>query len=298
MKRLFLKIFILLIAFFILDFLIGVGMDQVVSHSDNGRYYKARYSLEESTEDVIILGSSRAETNYVPHVIEEKLGLSCWTTGRGGQILPFWNAMGRGVVDRYNPKIIIVNVEPYFLEQGLSFEKAGFLRPFYRSHPEIHEVIDRISPHEKFLLNSRLYAYNSSFYYLLRSFIIKDLDGRRADKGWKPRIGKYPIEYKETQVVNYSRDLNQDTVAYFESFINGLKGSKIYIVISPDFSKSYVSSPSIEYLKKLKDITLINLGEDNLLSSQNEYYRDPSHLNKEGAILFTRQLCDEIMTQN
>ncbi len=294
MKKLFTKILIILAIFFVIDLALGFVLDIAIKKSDNGRYYKARYSLEESNEEVIILGSSRAETNYAPFVVEEELGKSCWTTGRGGQILPFWHAMSKGIINRYTPEIIIVNVEPYFLEKKLSFVKAGFLRPFYRSHKEIRDILDRISPFEKLLLQSRTYAYNSSFYYLFRSFVLKDLDGRRVDNGWKPRIGNYPLEFKETRVMDYTRDLNEETVAYFERFIEEMSGSQVFVVISPDFEFNIVSTPTIEYLKKQDSFTFINLGENNELSKMNNRYKDPAHLNKEGAIVFTKQLCDEI----
>ena len=42
------------------------------------------YVCEKVTEDIIIMGSSRASHHYVPEIISEELGMSCFNAGRDG----------------------------------------------------------------------------------------------------------------------------------------------------------------------------------------------------------------------
>ena len=106
--------------------------------------------------------------------------------------MPFWYAMAEGVTSRYIPEIVIINIDPSFLSYNLrdgSFERLGILRPFYSDHEELQPIINKISAEERYLVKSNLYSYNSSFYYLLRPFLIRGVDGDLRDKGWKPIKG-------------------------------------------------------------------------------------------------------------
>ena len=171
------------------DQLAGEILDYLRDHSPDGRYYKALYSLEQCNEDVIILGSSRGEMNYNPFIIEDSLKMTCWDASRGGEGMAYFRSIQEGILARYAPKLVILNVEGNMLEDPPSYVENGFLRPFYKDHKEIRPFINKISKYERLLMLSRLYAYNSSFYYLIRPYFIQGLDGNKEEKGWKPRDG-------------------------------------------------------------------------------------------------------------
>lgn len=220
MKKLIKNTFIIIASFIALDYVIGLALDMTLKNSPDGRFYKIQYTLKECEEDIIIYGSSRAESNYVPRIFEESLGLTCWNSGRGGQSLPFMYAMNEGVTNRHSPKIAIINVEDIFLEyteEEYSFfdRAAGILRPFYIKHPAVRSIVDRNSYAEPFLNYSKLYAYNSSYYYLFRPYAIEGLDGKLEDDGWKPKHGKLKDENYEQRVVQEKNELNPEYVALF-----------------------------------------------------------------------------------
>ena len=299
MKKLFMRILMLLILIIITDFLLGIILKQVLLHSPDGRYYKAYASLNERTDDVVILGSSRAETNYAPYIFEDSLSLSCWNAGRGGQKLPFWYAMSMGILKRYTPKIAIVNIEDDFLTDDLTdgYEHAGLLRPFYYDNPEIRPVIDRISKFERFLMLSKTYAYNSSFYYLFRPYFIKGLDGDREDKGWKTKKGNISVNDSGYIRVVTAKKLNNQTLELFEKFIDNLtsRGCQVYLVISPDYKRYFESTATIKYIEKMDNVNYINLSCDTSIANNQKYFIDSSHLNVNGAIAFSKKLGSEIV---
>jgi len=299
MKNLFKKILLLIIILITIDFCVGLILNVVLVNSPDGRYFKAEYSLGRSTEDIIVFGSSRAETNYAPYIFEDSLKLTCWNTGRGGQTLPFWYAMEQGILSRYTPKIAIVNVERDFLSDDLSFsyEHSGFLRPFYYNHPEIRTVINKISKFERLLLLSKTYAYNSSFYYLFRPYLIKGLDGDREDNGWKTKHGIIQKSESEPQKYKTNFKLSQNTLELFEIFINDLtnKGCKVYVVVSPNYGHFVESTATINHIKAMKDIKFINFSNDSLFIRNNEYFKDNNHLNVNGAIEFSKHVSNEIL---
>lgn len=301
MLKLFTRIIILIAIIGLLDMALGFIFGKIVELSPDGRYYKAKYSLEECNEELVIFGNSRAETNYAPFVFEDSLNLSCWNTGRGGQTLPFWIAIKNGLIKRYNPKMVIVNVESDFLTFDLeqAYERAGFLRPFYNDHPEIRPIINNISLFEKYLMISKTYAYNSSFYYLLRPFLIKGLDGNRSDKGWKTKYGKIsPTNDLKIEYVNRNhKEINDHTLSVFKRFISSLidHGCKIYVVISPIYANHIESTSSIEYLRSMDNLTVINMANNINLYTNPNFFKDPGHLNVDGAKEFSKKLSHKLL---
>ena len=92
MKKYLIKIFFYFIAIAVLDFVFGQACQYMNDHSKGGGIKSRYYVCKESTEDVLIFGSSRAKHHYVPDVIEDSLKVSCYNTGEDGNgiILLLW----------------------------------------------------------------------------------------------------------------------------------------------------------------------------------------------------------------
>ena len=301
MIKLFKKIGIVLALLAACDMLAGVALDWVRDHSPDGRYYKTRYSLETCRNKVVVLGSSRGEINYVSQIIEDSLGMSCWNASRGGQGAPYFRAIQEGILKRHTPRVVILNIDEYDLEAPPNYEIAAVLRPFYYNHPEIRPILDKTSPFECLLMRSRLYAYNSSYYYLIRPYFIKGLDGKISDKGWKPRLEKMSVEISKTDSIPEIKNapLNAEAVALFDTLVRRFeeKGSEVILVVSPNYGRIVSGSSTLEYLKKYSTehhLPLLVYSDDPEFVYNSEYYVDPSHLNVDGARIFTRHLSHQI----
>lgn len=296
------KICVVLAILALCDRLAGLVLDWLRDHSPDGRYYKTSYSLKNCKEDLIIIGSSRGEQNYIPKIFEDSLGLGCWNASRGGQGLPYFRAIEEGILDRYTPKVVILNVDENDLVAPPDYEIAGVLRPYYHSCPSIRPVLNKASSFEWLLMQSRLYEYNSSFYYLLRPYFIEGLDGKTSDKGWKPNSGKLHVEFaKKLEIANeIDKDsLNKESVALIETFIKKIrqKGCQLIFVVSPNYGRSSDSSHTIQYLReksRKEDIPLFVYSSDTAFITKPDYFADPDHLNVEGAQLFTKDLVHKI----
>jgi hypothetical protein len=302
MIRLIKKLTYFFIAFVICDYIMGAGLDFIRDRSPDGRYYKAQYSLEKCKEDIIVFGASRAEVNIVPQIFEDSLKMTCWNTGRGNQTLPFWMCMEAGILNRYVPKIAIVDIEAEFLSADVtgSYVAAGLLRPFYRKHKEIRPFLNKISLSERYFIYSSLYAYNSSYYYLLRPFILRGLDGKTEDKGWKARPGQMTPSKSNPVTISTSKALNNETIKLFNEFISDLttKGCKVFIVISPRFNENIIGTSTVEYLLNMKNVSLVNFDDNKIFTDNCSFYRDPDHLNVEGAIKFSTLLVGKVRKVN
>ncbi len=302
MKRLLKNLLILLTILAVADLTLGALLDVLRDHAPDGRYQKARYTLEQCREDIVIIGSSRGESNYVPEIFEDSLNAPCWNASRGGQGMPFFRCMQEGILARYTPRIVILNLETRILQQDLTpdYEVAGLLRPFYSSHAEIRPILDRISPHEKWLLKSRLYSYNSSFYYLLRPYFFEGLDGHLSDKGWKPREGNVNERLvKDVENLTYDSPLDPEAVAELDLLVGKFldRGSQVILVVSPDYARKVESSTTLTYLQdfaKKSRVPLFIYSDDTAMAANAGYFADPDHLNETGAVFFSKMLSHEI----
>jgi hypothetical protein len=300
MKKLIVRIGIICVAFVVLDLTVGNFLYMLLKNSPDGRYYKTRYTLEESEEDVLILGSSRAEGNYSPLVMEESLEMKVWNAGRGGQGVPFWYAMNQGVLARHTPKIVVINVENDFLKfdpNDKSYERAaGMLRPFYKRHEPVQGIVDLTSKAERYLLYSNFYAFNSSFYYMLRPFFFKGVDGKVEDKGWKPQYGKMDGSKVPPRVINENGEFDQMKADMFSDFVTDLKkkGSKVFIAVSPDYNKRVEHTPSLDFVSSLDGVYMLDFSNDTVFTKNPDFYIDPIHLNEDGAIEYSKKVAQEI----
>jgi hypothetical protein len=261
--------------------------------------------LEKSTADVLIVGSSKAETNFMPKVFEETLDLSCWNSGRGGQNIPFFRCVQEATLKRYIPKIVILNLGAYRLENELDKVRYMFLKPFYWKHPEIRPFLDRKSKYEKYLMHSSLYRYNSVFYYLFRSFVISGIDGDNEMNGMKPVIGSLQIDtstnYKH-KIPKGERPLNEESIAELEQLLEKFSNveTQLYVVVSPDFQPGD-KTPSIdvynEFAKKY-GFKILDFTNDPDFIYKPELFKDRTHLNVEGAEILSTKVAHYIKKIN
>ncbi len=302
MKKLGIRILLIGILGIGVDQAYGLFMGQVKDHSPDGRYYKARYTLEKAEEDIIIIGSSRGERNYVPHQIEQALGMTCWNASRGVQGLPYFRAIQEGLLSRYTPKLVILNIEADILEHPPFYQQMGFLRAFYWKNKPIRKIINEISSTEKWKMYSQIYAYNSSYYYLLRPYLFPGIDGKNSDKGWKPSFGFWEDPGYPFEVIDNSKPLDNKSVSLFDELLEGFKaqGVKVVISIAPNYGEETISTSSLSYIQTMataNNVPLFNFSRDSIFTKDPSLYIDIEHLNVDGATRFTNMLMDSLKTQ-
>ena len=88
--------------------------------------------------------------------------LSFYNAGRDGNFMFYHLAVLKGVLNRYSPKIVILDfVAEEFAQNQYSYDRLSSLLPYYKSHPEMRSIINLKSKYEKIKLLSQIYPYNS-----------------------------------------------------------------------------------------------------------------------------------------
>ena len=112
------KFCIWLIAFFVavvaIDFGFGAGCNYMIKHADAGFTKMDNYIANLCDEEILIFGSSRALHHYVPEIISDSLGMSCYNCGMNGNGILYLYSRYLMVTKRYTPKVIVYEVTNSF----------------------------------------------------------------------------------------------------------------------------------------------------------------------------------------
>jgi hypothetical protein len=286
----------------ILDFTIGSLLRIFYFKQDSGLLYRTTYSIEKTTADLLIFGSSTANHGYHPSVFKNRIRMSFYNVGRDGTPIFYHYAVLEAVLNRYTPKMIIYNFDAHeFSKNQESYDILSFLLPYYEKHPEIRPIVNLRSPYEKYKLLSKIYPYNSSIFTI--AIGNTELNKRRRGDidGYVPltTIWNEPIRDGNT-FIDYKLDSNK--IKTYESFIKDCINLKIklYVVCPPLFIKPNYTSSSIILGKKITDkfnIKFLDFSKDSAILNDAKLFADVGHLNNEGAYVFSNKIIDSILTE-
>jgi hypothetical protein len=300
LKYFFFKLAVFFLLLFTLDFSIGNILKYFYFKQESGMQYRTTYSIEKTTADILIFGSSRANHHYHPDVFENRLNKSYYNVGRDGNFIFYHSAVLKGILKRYTPKLVILDfVNGEFKHDQNSYDRISSLLPYYERHPEIVSIIELKSRFEKIKLLSSIYPYNSSLFTIAAGNTEFNKKRRSDNKGYIPltKIWNGSIEIDKSY---QEYEIDSLKINAYESFIKDCINSKVklYIICSPYFVKSV----NKDYSKALgqeiairNGIDFFDFEIDTTFIKDNKYFSDIAHLNDYGARVFSNKVIDQII---
>ncbi len=289
------KLFVFILLFIILDFAIGSILEHFYfsPRSKTSGDNKLYYSLNMTNEDILIFGASTAIHGYIPKIIEDSVGMSCYNTGWNGTNIFFSTTILCSVLQRYTPKVVIFDMTAWELVKADDdFDKLSELSPYYFSNKNVKEIIDFSGKFEKFKMLPKTYRYNSKLLYILTQNIHPH---STAEKGYEPLYGHWENNLVEdTLSVAPSDSVKFSSLDKFISQASE-KGCKV-VIVSPPVYRLYTKnqySGIQEYFNK-KNVEFWNFRNDTSFIDHREYFYDFVHLNNSGAKHFTIQIADSL----
>lgn len=291
------RLVLLLIVLVCVDGLAGKVLEHYYLKVRTGSEYKTVYAVEKSDEDLLVLGSSRAYHHYVIPVLERGLKMEGYNLGRDGAGILYDYAVYKTICRRKYPKLIIMDLNPEeFMSPNVSYQLLYQLLPHYRKNSDIREVVNLRSPYESWKAKSALYRFNSQLFYIaLNSVQHPDV---AAYKGYLPLEGFLvnapgPVQQKASGV---------DTllVHYFEKFLQEARrnSTRVVVCVSPIYKKYGYTTSSITRAGRLcgqYGVRMFDFSQDTTFGNHpDQYFRDISHLNNNGATLYTQKIRDTI----
>jgi len=298
------KACIFIFILFILDFSIGSLLRYLYFKQSSGLLYRTTYSLDSTTAQFLIFGSSTANHHYDPSIFEDRINMSVYNTGRDANTIFYNYAVFQSILKRYTPKIAILDFNVGELKVfPQDYDRISSLLPYYNSHPELHPIIQLKNHFEKYKLLSKIYPFNSLVFTILigatdfnksRDYINDKNGFVPLTRVWKSKIRTYATEK------NYKVDSTK--IALLQSFIQQCKSADIhlYICISPIFKKFTSKDVSANIVQKIAteyEVPFYNFSNDTMFWNHPEYFADIIHLNGIGAKVYSDQVVDKIIEQ-
>lgn len=298
------KVLILLLLLVIIDQVVGAILKRLYFKQIAGLNYRTTYSIDSTQADILVFGSSRANHHYIPEIFEDSLKMSFYNTGRDGNTLLYSFAVFKSIINRYTPQIIILDINTddlYYNKE--SYDRLSSLLPYYYEHPEIQGIINLRSPYEKYKLLSAVYPYNSCLLTILIGNMEFNKKRKSDRKGYVPLFGNIERVQpsKENPIVNKEFDNNRIKALQEIIYECDNQNVKLYIVFSPYYMSKIVENETLKKVTKLtlnQKVTCYNFVNDMRFNGNAKYFKDASHLNNEGAILFSSILASCIKKQN
>lgn len=300
MKKFLLEVILFFALVAVMDVICGWGFDYLKSKARGGQTFKNEYLFNTCKDDILILGSSRANHHYLPCVITDSIGLTCYNAGEQGcGIIPAY-VRYRVVCEKKKPKLVLYEVTPrydYFMDKNGYSNYLGAIRQYADKNDIKKMYLDFSDNLEPLRLFSGMYRNNSS---LIKN--VKDiLKPSPNNNGYDPLYGVIHSKTKQKgKEIKTVQEIDSLKLSYFERLVVETKadGVKLIFIVSPSYKyhggiADY--EPAIE-LSRRYDIPMLNYDSCEQFIGKDEYFQDNTHLNNSGALAYTKYIIPQIKT--
>ena len=296
MKRFVYFILFVIVGIVILDLLnrvvYSVAFSHVPKYSEVNVRYK--YQLNEKHANLIVLGASRAQFNYVPEIFQEKLGFTSYNYGMEGssiigQYLCLTKAIELGKVD-----VVLLDLSNSQLQEGWIVDRISSYNNYYWMNDSVKSAVDEIMGRKSIMLLSSLYQFNSHAH----DFLWLYADKRKDINGYVP----LPYTGSAIHIPNSSKSEKFVVYPLGEKYLDKicqlckLNGIKLFICKSPSLLTDQSFDEYLSWYCKYRSVQFINLSNCDAVNRDSRLYKDVTHLNDRGARIFTAELCDSLYT--
>lgn len=291
-----------------IDVAFGKILDSILLREDGKQYYMTN----KINEEILIMGSSRAERHYVPSIMLDTLGKRVYNCGMGGMGIIYNYENWKIINQRYHPKMVIYDITPTMdvLDKYSNIEhQMTSLIVYYNNGGCVSEILKEMNWKTRVKMYSSLYRGSC----IPLEKIIKCLEGKDFDIcGYRPLNGIIKPIAKKVEETEAGEDSLK--LQYWEKFLSEADeyGTRVIFSVSPMY---YIGGPQVVYggvvdsvaeltsiqaLREKYEIPLLSMERDEDFFYREDFFYDKDHLNDKGAEAFTKDFCSrykEILLQ-
>lgn len=235
------------------DWAVGSWSEMMYYKSKYGIFHRQIYCLQESKDELLIMGSSRADHQYVSGIFEDSLGLKTYNAGSEGTCIYYQYAILASYVERQAfPKLVILDVQDLDIEPstGATFTLEAALdrlAPHYNENKMVDEMFDLQDWNDKVKFLSKSYRYNSKLVQTIKCNYLPEPD----DRGYEAVKGKLPDDIQFGEKPSTRIAVEPLKVEYMQKFIDLCKDNNIplLMVYSPIFRNG--ESPAMKKIAEM-----------------------------------------------
>lgn len=288
MKKLFISIIFVTIAFFITDRIGGEIMWWVNQHTQDVSGPKIRYLADEVNEDIVLLGTSRCNLHYVPSILSDSIGLSVYNGGidASNNIYAHYFALNL-ILQHHTPKFVFLELMTSdYAQSDNSFETTSFFAPYIGKSKQGDSIFIEAGNYWYYKI-SHLYRYNAKAVSNIGGLLVNKQQGE--DNGYLPQP-KPTLPPQELEEAHTPTNVDSLKLKYVQKFINLCRSKDIKLVFMVSPAYTIADSDLYDVLKiiaKTNDIPFLDYHTKGLFLDHPEYFKDASHLWDKGARIYS-----------
>ncbi|UPT70029.1 MAG: hypothetical protein M0D53_12935 [Flavobacterium sp. JAD_PAG50586_2] len=256
-KKIIYKLVIIIVIVLFVDLFSGKIFGKLYQSCKSGICSQENYIMNNTNQDLLVFGSSRAAYHYIPSILQDTIGMSVYNCGREGSGIYYHYGVLLSTLKRYNPKVIVLDIDYRDIYKAEGIFGTDILKehaPFYHqvSH-EFDSLLILPGKKEAIKLQSNLYRYNSKVFKIITGNLVRGRDnelGFRANNGvWKKSLTS--LNQKDLKV-------DENKILTIKKFIEKVQKHKIKLIltVSPYYKKTikglYEPLVEVSNEKKLK----------------------------------------------
>jgi hypothetical protein len=287
-----------------LDCAIGAGLERVQRRTLAGEASGGLINQALSRDvDVLVLGSSRARHHLSPEVLQQELSLSVFNAGANGHDL-LYAVMLFDLWRRSHsaPTAVLLHVDPKsFVRFEPELERASAFAPYLEDSEIVREVLSLRGPFQSLKQLSAAYRFNGKVLPIFRNAFV------RADEsaGFHGLPGSLdPAQVPDPPERN-SRQMETEPfwspkILHLEKLVLhcASSGTRVFLVHSARYRRDARSHAA--WVRRVRDLAanypnvefveVSEVSHPELFAGRPELFRDESHMNRQGAEIFSRVL--------
>ena len=294
MRKFLISISFIIVSLFVIDRVAGKVLLYFTEHTHAHAETKLTHLLNESNEDIILMGTSRCDNHYVPSIISKKTGMTVYNAG----ISSSENIYSHYIVLNYllshhKPKVICLDVwEKDFNHQKNSFTFTSFFAPYY-GVSEASDSVFEMAGNASLYGISHIYRFNSKFFETLYGVLVNHQYSN--DNGYYAN----PWPSKKLSILNSNNtySCSVEKMNYLQRFIDKCKVNNITLILVISPSLTNITSDLYDPIRKIaikNGLPLLDYHSKKLFFDHPEYFSNNIHLWDKGARLFSSVFADDL----
>lgn len=309
MKKLFKIVFIFSIPVLLFVFFADWFLTNQLKTSREGEFgvwndiYNGRINA-----DIVVYGSSRAMVHMDPAIIQDSMSASCYNLGINGH--NFWlSYLRHKELLKFNkkPKLIIYSVDVFTLTKRPDLFNADQFLPYMLNNKDVELATKDYKGFSYYDYHLPLLRYTGKYKTIggIVKYMIRPTasdSGRyrgysSQDHAWNDDLAKAKRKFSDFRV-----DMDSTSVNLFDKFIRECKseGIELVFVYTPEYieGQEFVKNRSeilgtFQHFADKYNLKFFDYSADSI-SFDKKYFYNASHLNKDGAELFTSKLVNDL----